>query len=462
MYELYPYLTNDGSIGLYSAFADDIYHSTYGALSESWQKFTLPARLNEYIETHSSVKILDICYGIGYNTKTALSTFIENSQKKIKNIEKKSTPLNLNIASIDTDNISSRLDEKFTDKNQKNSQENSNCIDALDADNILRDFNELNCTNHVELKKKIIIDAIDSDKILIGLSPFIKLKTKNNKLFFKNPKNKFYQKNKFAQIQKIKNSKQITLPKEYRLKNEVQIILLLKLLEKNNELFMSPVLQSILKNKNYIPYLSKFMLNLKDFCVNSGYKLPSEALNSSFLHNIYYRYLSKSYKSTLNLLKNFDFDLNFHCQDAREYIYNCEQKYNFIFLDAFTPAKCPSLWTLDFMQLLYEHLEDDGMVLTYSSSAAVRNAFIKSGFYVGKIFDSKSKKFVGTIAAKNPKDIFHELSQKDLDLIHSKSGICFRDKNLNMCNEDIIAVRSKEIDSSDLVSSSTVMKGYDK
>ena len=35
MYVLYPYFTNDGSVGLFSPEANDIYHSTYGALTEA-------------------------------------------------------------------------------------------------------------------------------------------------------------------------------------------------------------------------------------------------------------------------------------------------------------------------------------------------------------------------------------------------------------------------------------------
>ena len=49
MYELFPYFTNDGSVGLYSPKDDDIYHSTYGALSEAYEKFILPANLNEFL-----------------------------------------------------------------------------------------------------------------------------------------------------------------------------------------------------------------------------------------------------------------------------------------------------------------------------------------------------------------------------------------------------------------------------
>lgn len=70
MYQLYPYYTNDGSVGLFSPDADDIYHSTYGALTEAYEKFILPANLDFYFKNYEEVKLLDICFGIGYNSKS--------------------------------------------------------------------------------------------------------------------------------------------------------------------------------------------------------------------------------------------------------------------------------------------------------------------------------------------------------------------------------------------------------
>ena len=76
MYKLYPYFTNDGSTGLFSPDADDIYHSTYGALSEAYEKFILPAEFENYLKKNNEIKILDLCFGIGYNTKSFLNFFL--------------------------------------------------------------------------------------------------------------------------------------------------------------------------------------------------------------------------------------------------------------------------------------------------------------------------------------------------------------------------------------------------
>lgn len=63
--------TLDGSLGLYDKELDEIYHSKFGALTEAKEKFIEPC----LILNNRPLKILDICYGIGYNTKVALKTF---------------------------------------------------------------------------------------------------------------------------------------------------------------------------------------------------------------------------------------------------------------------------------------------------------------------------------------------------------------------------------------------------
>ncbi len=73
MYKLYPYFTNDGSVGLFSPDADDIYHSTYGALTEAYEKFILPSNIKDFLKKNNEIKILDICFGIGYNSKSIIN-----------------------------------------------------------------------------------------------------------------------------------------------------------------------------------------------------------------------------------------------------------------------------------------------------------------------------------------------------------------------------------------------------
>lgn len=480
MYELYPYHTNDGSVGLFSPQDDDIYHSTYGALTESWQKFIVPSRFEQYLATHEEVKILDICYGIGYNTKTSLNVFIKNALNFLKN-KKNNLNSNQNNAAIDTDNIfkQKRIKTKKIscikfDSNNFVGREMSRMIcyniEAIDADNNSEaKVSICNSENHISDSKssvfcnKILIDAVDIDKILINLSPFISTKTKDEKFLKKNiaQNNNGIRNNndKLHQIEKMKNASFVSLPKKFKLRQEVPIIILEKLLKNNPNYLNEPYMQAILNQKKYSPFLSKFMLNLAKLYQNHGYNHTKELNNSAFLHNIYYRYVSKSYKNVEKLLNHVQIDLNLLKDDARHFVKNTCHRYNFIFLDAFTPAKCPTLWTLEFFKELNTKLEDDGMILTYSCSAAIRNAFLQNGFYVGKIIDSNSKKQVGTIASKVPSMVEHSLDERDMALIKSRAGICYRDENLECDNQAIIANRENEVKQSELMSSSKAIKG---
>ncbi len=69
--------TDDNSTGLYSEEYKDIFHSKTGALKEALEKFLQP--LNN-INLNDEIKVLDICYGTGYNSKVLLNNY---SAKKI-------------------------------------------------------------------------------------------------------------------------------------------------------------------------------------------------------------------------------------------------------------------------------------------------------------------------------------------------------------------------------------------
>ncbi len=391
MYELYPYFTNDGSVGLFSPDADDIYHSTYGALTEAYEKFILPSNLNSFLKNNNEIKILDICFGIGYNSKSFLNYILDFLYNE----------------TIYTDKI------KYSDK--------------IDANN---------------KKFKIYIHAIDTDKNLACLSPFFisnKKNIKNNNLSFRQEK-----------IQRMLSQ---TVKAKYELKPEVNILLLEKIIDQiDNEVI------SILSDKKYAQYFDKNVSALFEILTIKRYKYNPIRIIKAFLHNIHYKYISSCNKMALKALKLMEFNFKLNIDDARQAIKNDNEIYNYIFLDAFTPVKCPCLWTVDFFKLLYSHLDENGMILTYSNSALVRNAFLNAGFHVGKIFSQSADKFTGTVAVKNKDLIKYELSEYDLGLMKTKAGIFYCDENLTLDNEAIIALHEKEVKNSDLISSSKFIK----
>ena len=160
------------------------------------------------------------------------------------------------------------------------------------------------------------------------------------------------------------------------------------------------------------------------------------------------------------MLKNVDFCFKYDFDDARMIIKEDANLYDYMFLDAFTPAKCPCLWTIDFFKELYSHLNEDGMILTYSNSAQIRNAFLEAGFFIGKIFSESQNKFTGTVAVKNKSLIKYELSDFDLGLLKTKAGIFYRDQNLNLSNEAIKLQHEFDVNNSNLSSSTKFIKKY--
>ncbi|NES99329.1 MAG: hypothetical protein F6K61_01905 [Sphaerospermopsis sp. SIO1G1] len=64
--------TQDGSFTFFSQKFNEAFHSNYGAKQESYQKFAQPTQVQALAKT-GRVRILDICYGLGYNTAAALA-----------------------------------------------------------------------------------------------------------------------------------------------------------------------------------------------------------------------------------------------------------------------------------------------------------------------------------------------------------------------------------------------------
>lgn len=444
MYKLYPYFTNDGSVGLFSPTDNDIYHSTYGALTEAYEKFVLPADIETYLSNKSEIKVLDICYGIGYNSKSFINYILN-----LKKFSKNSSHGDMYIDTIDKDNIFKDYCIEKIDNDKIIECDSEICVDKIHNDNA---FQEMLHESHKKNDFKIYIKAIDTDTILAFLSPFIICDKKNLPKDYKLPFNN----------EKISKMLHKSPKSKIKFSKEINVIFLLKILENHPEIYENKDLASILTSKEYHQFFEPFILHLFELYYSKrGINTPKSRV-TAFLHNIYYNYLSKRYKTALKspIFNKFIFDLKIN--EARKEIITDANKYDLIFLDAFTPAKCPMLWSVDFFKLLYEHLDDNGRILTYSNSATIRNAFINAGFYIGKIYNNTSDKFMGTIATKNKSLIKNDLSEYDLGLLKTKAGVFYRDENLNGLNDEILATHKREVEVSDLESSSHYIKRMKK
>lgn len=506
MSEFYPYFTKDGSVGLYSKDFNDIYHSATGALTEAYEKFIYPSNLHDILSKYDNIKVLDICYGIGYNTKALLNCILDyrkniSSKNNFQNqktnkfqkffkkfprkITKKKFRLAKGYAPIHTNKILSKNTNKYgaiyTDKISKQNNLLLSNSETIYSNNIkhnkTRNYNaslHVNKTTSIKIifKKilqrfikqntanrsntisnntsRIYIKAIDFDKTLSYLSPFIKTGEKSYKKF-----------NRTIPSDKIHKYLDTDVKSEIlKISPEINYLLLEFLMNNKPEIFTDKTVNSILSDKIFKPFFDSNIGGIFEFYKHkmTSCKHNNELL--SFLHNIYYQHVSLSYKSRLKtyLLRDIIFDLK--NDDARKIILEDNNLYNLIFLDAFTPSKCPCLWSFEFFKQLYDHLAPDGMLLTYSSSASIRGAMTEAGFHIGQIYNERTKQYFGTVAAKDKTLIKHQLSEFDLGLIKTKAGIFYRDQNLTAQNEAILLARENEVKTSTRESSSHYKKLY--
>ncbi|MBU8901604.1 MAG: TIGR01212 family radical SAM protein [Victivallales bacterium] len=131
--------------------------------------------------------------------------------------------------------------------------------------------------------------------------------------------------------------------------------------------------------------------------------------------------------------------------DARNSVLVAKDKFDCIFMDAFSPDKNPELWTYDFIRELCGCLTRKGRIVTYSSAYPVRGAMLRCRLFVGQT-DAFGRRRCGTIATFEKPADFEDLSQKELNLIlKSSAGTAYRDPGLCHSVKDILKNKSRLI-----------------
>lgn len=328
--------TLDGSVGLYSNTVNDIFHSKSGAMKEAFDKFIIPSFFEKLISNNKRVNILDICYGIGYNTKAALSL--------------------------------------------------------------------INDEYHLS------IDCLEFSNELIQLSPFI-----------------------YDSLNRI----------------DINIFLFSKINYADYDF------NFIIKNSEYT---DRNMLDFISFIKKEGYVYNPSVVENEFLHNIYYNYITNSTKYVSKINKFNNVSLTYRTGDARISIKDCTKSYDIVFLDAFSPQKDPTLWTIDFLSLIKEKMNDNSVLVSYSKSTPFRSALSKLGFCVGKTFIDGVD--MGTVASQSKDKIINPLSDYDIELLNTRSGITYKDSMLNLNSSEILKNREIEQKDSSLISHTQFLKKY--
>lgn len=83
--------------------------------------------------------------------------------------------------------------------------------------------------------------------------------------------------------------------------------------------------------------------------------------------------------------------------DARETITRINEKFDAVFLDPFSPKKCPELWTEDFFREIVKRMNKGAVLATYSCAGEVRRNLEKAGLKIedGPIIGRRSPSTLG-------------------------------------------------------------------
>ncbi|CAD0232639.1 conserved hypothetical protein [Planktothrix agardhii] len=177
-------------------------------------------------------------------------------------------------------------------------------------------------------------------------------------------------------------------------------------------------------------------------------QIPQSALEYNLL-NAYPNYIQDILKEIAQNqhLKTELFNANLIIGDARNTIstvYNSGFKADAIFLDPFSPAHCPQLWTVEFLTLVAKCLKPQGHFATYSCSATARSALIQAGLHISST-PPVGRRTPGTLASLNPSDL-PPLSPKELEHLKTRAAVPYRDPSLSDIAEVIILRRQAEQD----------------
>lgn len=137
--------------------------------------------------------------------------------------------------------------------------------------------------------------------------------------------------------------------------------------------------------------------------------------------------------------------------DARSNLPQLKQrgwKADAIFLDPFSPPKCPQLWTVEFIALVADCLSVEGRLATYSCAASVRAALQLAGLHFGST-PAVGRRSPGTVASFNSRNI-PPISEREREHLQTRGAIPYRDPFLKDSPDQIRERRLIEQDCSSL------------
>ena len=142
--------------------------------------------------------------------------------------------------------------------------------------------------------------------------------------------------------------------------------------------------------------------------------------------------------------------------DARQTLKQLPLPFGFdlILHDAFSPSRCPELWSEEFLRGLAERLAPGGRLLTYSRAAAVRGSLGRAGLELRSLLPAPGQRkewSSGTLASRpNPRDPLPDygpgwqpLTTMEQEHLQTRAAIPYRDPggtdkaaSIQQCRQD--------------------------
>ena len=128
-------------------------------------------------------------------------------------------------------------------------------------------------------------------------------------------------------------------------------------------------------------------------------------------------------------------------------------RFDLILLDAFSPQRCPELWSEEFLGALAHRLAPQGRLLTYSRSAAVRASLKRAGLSLFSLLPAPGERVgwsSGTLATPPDSNCpqagpgWRLLSAMEWEHLQTRAAVPFRDPRGNATAEVILERRRLE------------------
>lgn len=187
-------------------------------------------------------------------------------------------------------------------------------------------------------------------------------------------------------------------------------------------------------------------------------ELNPQVPQAAIKHHIFHQW-EKQYQDILNAVAFHHYiqtdylQINLLIGDARTSISQVHKlgfSADAIFFDPFSPPKCPQLWTVEFIAIVSQCLNLNGLFATYSCAASVRMALFNAGLVIGST-PPVGRRTPGTIAAYPQRLLdLPTLSQAEQEHLLTRAAIPYRDPTLSDCAEVILNRREQEQLNSDL------------